>query len=155
MNAYDIARIIRESFDGGDRPYRYTPETGTFAFVCGGLWAVILQPFGQNIEFSCWCRPALSIMTAAKLAEYAERLNSSIPGGKFSVRGHETAQGKLQLSARFLKACTDDFDAVAFAGMVGDLEKILAAAGEHLEAVADGQISPEEAAAAALEKTGC
>lgn len=147
MNAYDIARVIRDAFENGDRPFRHTPETGTFAFACGGCWAVVLQPFGQNIEFSCWCRPALSIMSAVKLTEYAELLNAGVTDGKFSVRGHETAQGKLQLSCRFLKGCTDDFDGNVFAGMTEDLEKILSAAGKYLEAVADGTVSPEEAAA--------
>ena len=154
MNAYDIARVIRDNFENGDRPFRYTPETGTFAFVCGEQWAVVLQPFGQNIECSCWCRPALSIMAAVTLSEYAERMNAGGLGGKFSVRGHESAQGKLQLSCRFLKACADDFDGNVFAEMIDGLEKVLSAAGQHLEAVADGGISPEEAAAAVFKTCG-
>lgn len=154
MNAYDIARVIRESFEGGELPFRYTPEIGTFAFACGECWAVVLQPFGQNIEFGCWCRPALSIMTAAKLAEYAEALNAACVGGKFSVRGHETAQGKLQLSGRFLKACGEDFDGGIFAEMIGELQKILLAVGQRVEEVADGGISPKEAAEAALKQCG-
>ena len=152
MNAYDIARTIRESFDGGDRPYRHTPETGTFAFACGGQWAVILQPFGQNIEFSCWFRPAFSIMTAAKVTEYAEKLTAVGFCGKFSVRGHETEQGKLQLSCRMLKACGDDFSAEVFAGMLDELQAALQAAGDRSSDAAEGGLTVDDAVKAVLEQ---
>lgn len=145
MTAYDIARIIRERLEDAGVPFRYTPETGTFACALGGQWAVILQPFGMNIEFTCWYRPGFSIMAAAKLAEFAERLNSCAEG-KFSVRGHETEQGKLQLSCRVLKRCGNDFGGEVFGEMFTGVSAMLTAAGKGVTALMEGGLSPEEAA---------
>ncbi|MBR6789942.1 MAG: hypothetical protein IKM31_03625 [Oscillospiraceae bacterium] len=145
MNAYDITRIIRPCMDGSGFPYRHTPETGTFAFAVNDRWAVILQPFGSNIEFSCWCREGFNLMSVVRLTEYAEKLNAAFTGGKFSVRGHETDQGKLQLSFRAVRAVSDDFSGEIFGAMLAEVCAVLEKADKNLTAVADGSLAPADA----------